>query len=71
MRGCNSFVLVQMPKLADRCIKQYSGILEVREGLAEIGQKKQKLMALSSTQMIAAEPAMQENQVGVNVDTNR
>ena len=71
MRACNSFVLVQMPTLADRCVKQYKGILEVREGLAEIEQKTQKLVALSSAQMTAAEPGMQENQVVVNIETNR
>ena len=60
-----------MSTLTDRCVKQYNGILDVREGLAEIDQKKKKLMGLSSTQMTAAKPAMQENQVGVNVDSKR
>ena len=59
-----------MPTLVDRCVKQYNGILEVRAGLAEIEQKKEKLMALSSTQITVAELAIQENKVGVNVDTN-
>ena len=60
--------LVQMATIADRCVKQYRSILEVREVLVEIQQKKQKLMELSSAQMTAAERAMHEKQVGVHAN---
>ena len=52
----------------DRCVKQYTGILEVREALAKIEHKKQKLMAILSAQMPAAKAATREKQVGVDVD---
>ena len=57
-----------MATITDRCVKQYRSILEVREALVEIQQKKQKLMELSSAQMTAAERAMQEKQVGVHAN---
>ena len=64
---CN-FVLTQNSTLTDRCAKQYAGIVEVREALAKLEQKRQKLRAILSAQMPAAEAATQKNQVGVNVD---
>ena len=60
--------LAQMATITDRCVKQYRSILEVREVLVEIEQKKQKLMELSSEQMTAAERAMKEKQVGIHAN---
>ena len=67
----HNFTLVQAATMTDRCLKQYNGILELRWAMAEIEQKKQKLIELLSTQVAATEGTTEENRVGVNTNRNR
>ena len=53
-----------MPEaMANRCAEQYNAMLEVRWALAEIENKKQKLVAMSPGLTLKPGPAKQQSQV--------